>query len=136
MKNIQGTCLCEKNHLEIKEYGHFVYSCHCDMCRKMSAGPVMAVDPETSDNVVLKLDESSVAYYHSSPEVERAFCSTCGTYLFWHHLTRDHYCMNAELFPDIIKNAEFGLQVFYDRKPNYYDFSNETKKMSSQWEEM
>ena len=136
MENIQGTCLCGKNHVVIKRYGNFVYSCHCDMCRKMTAGPVMAVDPEKSDNVELQLDPTSVTYYQSSEAVERAFCATCGTYLFWHHLERDHYCLNAELFPAIIAEASFGLQVFYDRKPAYYDFLNETKKMDSQWQEV
>ena len=90
MENVKGTCLCGKNQVTIKHYGNFVYSCHCDMCRKMSAGPVMAIDPEKSENVDLKLAEDSATYYRSNEEVERCFCSTCGTYLFWHNLGRDH----------------------------------------------
>ncbi|GCF92544.1 hypothetical protein NRIC_04350 [Enterococcus florum] len=91
----------------------------------------MAVDPEVSENVIVELDSASVTTYFSSEGMERAFYAVCGTYLFWHHLQRDHYCLNAELFPEIIQDAHFGLQLFYDRKPAYYDFANQTKKMNS-----
>ena len=136
MENVKGTCLCGKNQVTIKHYGNFVYSCHCDMCRKMSAGPVMAIDPEKSENVDLKLAEDSATYYRSNEEVERCFCSTCGTYLFWHHLGRDHFCLNAELFPEIIRNADFSLQLFYDRKPDYYDFANKTTYLDHNFQEV
>ena len=136
MKNVKGTCLCGKNQITIKQYGNFIYSCHCDMCRKMSAGPVMGIDPEKSENVVLDLMADSVTRYRSSEEVERCFCSTCGTYLYWHHLGRDHYCFNAELFPEIIEVADFGLQLFYDRKPAYYDFANKTKRLDHNFQEI
>jgi len=36
--------------------------------------------------------------------------------------------MNAELFDDIIKNASFELELFYDMKPGYYDFSGNHNK--------
>lgn len=136
MENVKGTCLCGKNQITIKRYGNFIYSCHCDMCRKMSAGPVMGIDPEKSENVVLDLVEDSVTRYRSSEEVERCFCSTCGTYLYWHHLGRDHYCFNAELFLGIIEVADFGLQLFYDRKPAYYDFANKTKRLDHNFQEI
>lgn len=136
MENVMGTCLCGKNQITIKRYGNFIYSCHCDMCRKISAGPVMGIDPEKSENVVLNVVEDSVTRYRSSEEVERCFCSTCGTYLYWHHLGRDHYCFNAELFPGIIEVADFGLQLFYDRKPAYYDFANKTKRLDHNFQEI
>ncbi len=69
-------------------------------------------------------------------EVERGFCSVCGSTLFWHNPADNHYCMNAELFDDIIKNAVFGLELFYDMKPEYYSFAGERKKLDRDFEEI
>lgn len=136
MYNVKGICLCGENQLKLKKYGDFVYCCHCDTCRKMTAGPSMGIGPEEKENIVMDLAESNVTIYRSSEAVERAFCTKCGTYLYWHHLFQDNYCFNVELFPDIVQIADFGGQVFYDRKPAYYDFENETKCFNSKLQEV
>ena len=45
MKNVTGHCVCGAVEIMIKEYGNFVYTCHCDTCRRMNSGPVLSVDP-------------------------------------------------------------------------------------------
>lgn len=55
----------------------------------------------------------------------------CGSTLFWHDIPGNHYCMNAELFDEIIKDALFELELFYDRKPDYYAFLGERKKLDA-----
>jgi hypothetical protein len=44
--------------------------------------------------------------------------------------------MNAELFDDIIKNASFELELFYDMKPEYYSFVGERKKLDRNFKEL
>ena len=44
--------------------------------------------------------------------------------------------MNAELFDNIIKNASFNLELFYDMKPNYYSFMGERKKLDRDFKEI
>jgi hypothetical protein len=34
MENIHGKCVCGAVEIIIKEYGNFVYACHCDNCRR------------------------------------------------------------------------------------------------------
>lgn len=44
--------------------------------------------------------------------------------------------MNAELFDEIIKEAAFNLELFYDMKPAYYSFAGERKKLDRNFNEI
>ena len=135
MNNIHGHCVCGVVEIIIKEYGNFVYTCHCDTCRRMNSGPVLSVDPGSKENVIFVRGEDKITIYHDE-EVERGFCSVCGSTLFWHNPADNHYCMNAELFDGIIQNASFNLELFFDMKPEYYTFSGERKKLDSNFQEI
>jgi len=135
MKDIHGHCVCGAVHIRIKEYGNFVYTCHCDTCRRMNSGPVLSVDPGPKENVVFAHGKEKITIYQDE-EVERGFCSVCGSTLFWHNPADNHYCMNAELFDEIIKNASFEAELFYDMKPGYYAFAGERKKLDRSFKEI
>jgi len=135
MNNIHGHCVCGAVEIIIKEYGDFVYACHCDTCRRMNSGPVLSVDPGPKENVTFAQGEDKICIYHDE-EVERGFCSVCGTTLFWYNPADNHYCMNAELFDDIINNASFKLELFFDRKPEYYAFAGERQKLDHNFKEI
>jgi hypothetical protein len=135
MKNIHGKCLCGAVEVVIKEYGNFVYTCHCDDCRRQNSGAVLSVDPGSSENVEFLSGEDKITRYPDA-EVFRGFCSVCGTNLFWYKPEDDHYCMNAELFDEIIKNASFELELFYDMKPGYYSFEGNRKKLDREFKEV
>jgi len=135
MKDILGHCVCGAIHISIKEYGNFVYTCHCDNCRRMNSGPVLSVDPGSKENVVFALGKEKITIYQDE-EVERGFCSVCGTTLFWHNPADNHYCMNAELFDEIIKNASFEAELFYDMKPGYYAFAGKRKRLDRSFKEI
>ena len=135
MTNIHGHCVCGAVEIIIKEYSNFVYTCHCDTCRRMNSGPVLSVDPGPKENVEFLRGQEKITIYHDE-EVERGFCSVCGSTLFWFHPAENHYCMNAELFDGIIRDASFGLELFYDMKPEYYAFAGERKKFNRNFEEM
>lgn len=135
MTNIKGHCVCGAVEIIIKEYGDFVYTCHCDNCRRMNSGPVLSVDLGPKENIEFLKGKSKITIYIDE-DVERGFCSICGSTLFWHDPNDNHYCMNAELFDDIIKCASFNMELFYDMKPDYYSFAGERKKLNRNFEEM
>lgn len=135
MKDIHGHCVCGAVDIIIKEYGNFVYTCHCDNCRRINSGPVLSVDPGTGENVVFARGRENVTIYHDE-EIERGFCSVCGSNLFWYNPADDHYCMNAELFDEIITNASFELELYYDMKPGYYSFAGKRKKLDRSFKEI
>ena len=135
MNNVHGHCVCGAVEMIIKEYGHFVYTCHCGTCRRMNSGPVLSVDPGPKENVIFTHGREKISIYHDE-EVERGFCSVCGSNLFWHNPADNHYCMSAELFDDIIQQASFELELFYDMKPEYYAFAGERKKLNCNFQEI
>jgi hypothetical protein len=135
MQNIHGHCLCNAVEIVIKEYGNFVYTCHCDSCRRMNSGPVLSVDVGPKENVEFLRGADKITIYHEE-EVERGFCSVCGSTLFWHDPAQNHYCLNAELFDAIIENADFQLELFYDHKPEYYSFAGDRKKLDRYFKEI
>jgi len=135
MNNIHGHCICGNVEIIIKEYGDFVYTCHCDTCRRMNAGPIMSIDPGTKENLIFAKGAEKITIYQDE-DIERGFCSVCGSTLFWHNPADDHHCINAELFDEIIKNASFNLELFYDMKPKYYSFAGERKKLDREFKEV
>ncbi|PSB04733.1 GFA family protein [Merismopedia glauca] len=122
---MDGKCLCgaitirtaDKTSLE---------GCHCGMCRRWGGGPALSVlcgsDVQIDGFERLKV-------YKSSEWAERAFCSECGTHMFYRLLATNEYFVPAGLFPNEIE-FEFKEQIFIDRKPSYYEFANQTLKMT------
>lgn len=135
MNNIHGHCVCGSVEIMIKNYGNFVYTCHCDNCRRMNSGPVLSVEPGPKENIEFTSGKQWITIYQDD-EIERGFCSICGSTLFWHDPASNHYCMNAELFDKIIKRASFELELFYDMKPDYYAFTGKRKKLDSNFSEI
>ena len=135
LNTVKGYCVCGAIEIIIKEYSEFVYTCHCDTCRRQNSGSVMSVDAGPKENVEFVGGKEKITIYHDE-EVERGFCSICGSNLFWHNPERNHYCMNAELFDKIIKIASFNLELFYDMKPDYFSFAGNRKKLNSKFEEI
>lgn len=123
-----GTCLCGKVSIEVKDFHSEVGACHCSMCRKWSSGPLMTVEGGTSENITIK-NEHLVTKYKSSEWAERGLCSCCGSNLFYHLLAMDTYNIPIGLFEDK-EGTELSLEVYYDQKPNYYSFKNDTKKLT------
>jgi len=121
-----GGCLCGAVRFTASPKDHEVGVCHCSMCRRWSAGPFMVRDCGTSLKVE---DTSSLGTYRSSEWAERAFCTTCGTPLYYRLIAQDMYFASAEAFDDRDSYA-FTSQIFVDEKPAYYDFANKTHNMT------
>lgn len=116
-----GQCLC--GAVEIRaERRDRMDVCHCVMCRRWGGGPLMAVHCGR-DIRITGLD--SVTVYNSSDWAERAFCSQCGTHLFYKFKGSGEYAVPAGFFES---GTEFAMasQIFIDQKPAYYDFANQT----------
>jgi len=79
---IRGTCLCEAVRLEIDEpLEHAPEACHCSQCRKQTGNFFVGVNVRRT---ALRVSgEEHVTWYQSSENVQRGFCATCGSTLFW-----------------------------------------------------
>jgi len=83
---------------------------------------------EASEEVVIA-GTDFLGIYESSDWGERGFCNRCGSTLFWRSKDATHYAISAAAFDDLTE-ARFTQQIFVDSKPDWYDFANDTKKMT------
>ncbi|MEM7022014.1 MAG: GFA family protein [Pseudomonadota bacterium] len=124
--NATGSCLCGAVKIKVTADHKDVGVCHCDMCRRWSSGPLMAL--EVGQDVEID-GEDHVTIYRSSDWAERGFCKTCGSNLFYRIVgSGDHY-LSAGLI-DGQGDMVFTGQVFIDEKPEFYSFANQTKTMT------
>jgi hypothetical protein len=122
----KGSCLCGAIRFSAKEVSKSVGACHCGMCRKWGGGPLMAVDSGTD---VSFEGEENISLYDSSDWAERGFCKRCGSHLFYRLKESGQHIIPAGLFENQ-DSFVFDNQVFIDRKPSFYSFTNETSDMT------
>ncbi|UTV29500.1 GFA family protein [Photobacterium atrarenae] len=123
---VSGSCLCGKVTLKAEQADLHVGACHCGMCRKWGGGPYLAV--EAGDQVTID-GEAFVSRFASSEWAERGFCSVCGTHLFYRLKDKNQYIVPAGLL-DQQDKLVMSHQIFIDKKPEYYAFSNSTENMT------
>ncbi|MCB1662125.1 MAG: GFA family protein [Pseudomonadales bacterium] len=124
----KGKCLCGSIELEVELSNTEVAACHCSMCRTWSGGPMLVID---SGELKKISNESGITRYPSSEWAERGFCTTCGTHLFYFLKPNNQYHFPAGLL-DAESAYNFSHQIFIDEKPEYYQFSNETKNLTGE----
>ena len=121
-----GGCLCGAVRFTKKNPNTKVGACHCGMCRKWGGGPYMEVNCGTDISFE---GEDSISVYSSSEWAERGFCKNCGSHLFYRLKASQEHMVAAGLFDDQ-EHFVFESQVFIDKKPSFYSFSNKTKDMT------
>lgn len=124
---MKGSCLCNSVTVETSTVSEFE-ACHCSMCRRWGGGPFLAVHCDSS---VSLSGSEFIKVFESSDWAERGFCSNCGTHLYYHLKPTDEYIIPVGLFQSE-GNFEFKQQIFIDKKPDYYEFSNSTEKLTEQ----
>ena len=121
-----GSCLCGAVGITANNTSNKVGACHCGMCRKWGGGPFMEID--CGSDVSFE-GEDNIAVYNSSDWSERGFCKKCGSHLFYRLKENSQHMIPVGLFDDQ-ENLKFENQVFIDRKPSFYSFSNKTSDMT------
>lgn len=124
----QGSCLCGAVKVSVKTKSNNVDACHCNMCRKWTGGPLLAI--QCGQDVNFEGNEN-ISVFSSSEWAERGFCSKCGTHLFYRLKEANYYALPAGLLDDE-ENFALELQIFIDEKPSFYSFANKTKNMTGE----
>jgi hypothetical protein len=122
----KGACLCGAVKFRAKMMNNKVGACHCGMCRKWTGGPFLAVDCGTE---VIFSNNDAISRYASSEWAERGFCTQCGSHLFYFLKEKKQFIISAGLFNEPI-DLILDHQIFIDKKPNFYSFSNPTHNMT------
>lgn len=123
---MKGQCLCGAVSIAVPDRRD-IGVCHCAMCRRWGGGPLFAVDCGLEIEIT---GSEKVKSYASSPWAERAFCSECGSHLYYKLRPTGEYIVPAGLFGDM-PEAVLTSQIFIDQKPSYYRFVNETAELTA-----
>lgn len=122
---LTGRCLCGAVTITLEGARPLVDVCHCDMCRRWVGGTFGGVSGENA-----RVEgEEHVSAFRSSEWAERAFCSKCGSNLWYRFLPTGHRSFLAGLF-DLPESFTMWRQIFIDEKPAWFDFAQDTPKLT------
>jgi hypothetical protein len=85
MARYSGTCFCGSVQVEVEGQAEVMGYCHCNSCRKWSAGPVNAFSLWKRDAVKITRGEERIATFNLTPSSYRKWCMACGGHLFTEH---------------------------------------------------
>lgn len=130
-KDYEGGCRCRAIRYHVSGPPVMVEYCHCDSCRK-SYGSVVSV-LAGFQRLGFEIIGGIPAYYSSSPEVKRSFCSICGTPLFYEnsdypdevYISLGSFDNPEELSPDrhVWESDRISWYEIHDDLPQHSQFS-------------
>ena len=82
-----GQCLCGAIRYVVRGELEDVTDCHCERCRRFT-GHHMAATAARLEDLTIEDDESLLRWFSPVPEASYAFCSRCGSSLFWQSESR------------------------------------------------
>lgn len=127
---LRGGCLCGAVRFAAHNVPATFGGCHCKMCQRWAGAALLAVTVPTSD---IRFDGADhIATFQSSDWAERAWCSRCGSGL-WYRVTKGPH-MGAYEIPVGLFDDPNGLtmtrEIFIDRKPDGYAFAGDHQRMT------
>lgn len=123
---LEGRCLCESVKFSFETPEPHFDACHCSMCRKWGGGPLFAVFAASDVEIDGK---DNITTYESSDWAQRSFCKSCGTHLYYSLKDGSFINFSAGTIKGH-ENFKFTKQIYTDKKPESYNFSNETQMMT------
>ena len=125
-KELSGHCLCGAVKVVAHDVKNKVGACHCEMCRRWGGGPFMELN--CGSNIAFE-GEDNITVFDSSDWAERGFCRHCGTHLFYRLKQTQEHMVPVGVFANN-DSLQLDMQVFIDKKPGFYSFSQSTKTMT------
>lgn len=77
-----GRCLCGSIRYSVRGGLGDVTDCHCERCRHFTGHHMAATSARLTD-LSIEDDDSLLRWFSPVPEASYAFCSRCGSSLFW-----------------------------------------------------
>lgn len=78
----RGRCLCGGIRYAVRGELRDVVNCHCERCRRFTGHHMAATRAELED-ISIEDADSLLRWFYPVPEAGYAFCSRCGSSLFW-----------------------------------------------------
>jgi hypothetical protein len=126
-----GRCFCGAVELKVSGKPAAMGYCHCDSCRKWSAGPVNAFTLWAPEAVRITRGADQVGSFQKTEKSVRKWCKACGGHLLTEHPTWgvvDVYAATIPEFrfePMLHVNYENTVLRMRDGLPKQHDFPAE-----------
>lgn len=114
----RGACLCGAVSFEVGAALRAPDACHCSMCRRQSGHFWASTDVLRTD--LRMTGSASLAWFRSSENVRRGFCSACGSVLFWDAQGKETISISMGAF-DPPTGTRLEKHIFVADKGDYYD---------------
>lgn len=121
--------MCGAVRYEAAEIAKTCSACHCDMCRRWSGGPFIGVQAKG----LTWQGEDRISVIQSSDWAERAFCSACGSSLFYRITAPGPYLGNVSLALGTLDDPSdltLDTEMFIDKKPGAYAIEGEHRRIT------
>lgn len=82
-KQVKGSCFCGAIGFTAKLPSKWCAHCHCSMCRKTHGAGYVTWVGFDRNQVTLTQGEVQLAWFDSSEDAQRGFCTNCGSSLFF-----------------------------------------------------
>lgn len=129
---LNGKCLCGAVGYTITKDQKAVGACHCSSCQAWSGGAFIGVQAGADEAELQGAEHLTI--YASSPWAERAFCSKCGSSMFYRVTApgpmQGEFHFGAGTLTDW-SGLELTEEIFIDRKPAAYAFAGARKTMTA-----
>ena len=131
MSTYNGHCLCGSVSFTARDITPEAGACHCKMCQRWAGSALLAVTA-LEDQIEWSGSEH-VATIQSPDWAERAWCSRCGSGL-WYRITAEgphkgEYDIPIGLFDDA-SGLTLTREIFIDRKPDAFAFAGAHERLT------
>ena len=121
-----GGCMCGAVRYEAETDGRFAV-CHCKMCQRWSGGVYLSA---RTHGVRITAGEDALTRVRTSDWAARAFCSKCGSSIYYHADAMDHPSVTLGTLDDT-SGMTPRIQFFIDEKPESIALDIATKTMTA-----
>ena len=106
-----GSCFCGAIRFTVSGEPAAMGYCHCDSCRRWSAGPVNAFTLWKPDALRITRGAENIGTYNKTPRSHRKWCKSCGGHVFTEHPAWGLVDVYAAVIPEFPFKA--GVHVNY-----------------------
>ena len=117
----KGSCLCGAVRFEVTGILDPPDACHCSQCRKQS-GHFWA-STEIARSALTIYGVENLSWFRSSEKVQRGFCSTCGSSLFWDPIEKDTIAIAMGAF-ERPTGTRLRMHIYVADKGDYYEIND------------
>ena len=99
-KTYKGSCFCGAVQFSVTGEPAAMGYCHCESCRRWSAGPVNAFTLWKPQALQVTRGADQIGSFAKTPKSQRKWCKACGGHLFTEHPAWSLVDVYAAVIPD------------------------------------